>query len=202
MFKSNDMKPFSESCERNKLPILSVIKPLLENKTSILEIGSGTGQHAVFFAEQLPHLLWQTSDRAENHRDIHLWIDDSSATNINLPIQLDVIEDRWPEQHFDAIFSANTAHIMPWQAVQAFFEGAGNCLETDGIFILYGPFNYHGKFTSESNEMFEQWLKRVDPERGIRDFQEVSLLAKNAGMTLLEDFEMPSNNQILVWRKI
>jgi len=196
------VKPYSASCERNKLPILSVITPLLENKTNLLEIGSGTGQHAVFFAEQLPHLSWQTSDRVENHTDIHRWLDDSPATNINLPIQLDVIEDPWPEQPFDAIYSANTAHIMSWKAVQAFFEGVGNSLEMNGIFILYGPFNYHGKFTSESNEMFEQWLKRIDPERGIRDFEAVCLLAKNAGMKLLEDYEMPSNNRILVWQKV
>ncbi len=196
------MKSFSESCERNKLPILSVIKPLLENKQSLLEIGSGTGQHAVFFAEQLPHILWYTSDQQENHVDIRLWIDDSPATNIKPPIQLDVIEDKWPELQFDAVFSANTAHIMSWQAVQALFKGVGNLLQKNGFFMLYGPFNYHGKFTSESNENFEQWLKSVDPERGIRDFEAVNLHAKNAGMKLLEDYEMPANNRILVWQKI
>ena len=196
------MKPFSESCDRNKQPILSVIKPLLENKQSLLEIGSGTGQHAVFFAEQLGHILWYTSDQQENHDDIRLWIDDSHATNINPPIQLDVIEDKWPELHFDAVFSANTAHIMSWQAVRALFKGVGNVLHKNGFFILYGPFNYHGKFTSQSNENFEQWLKSVDPERGIRDFEAVNQLAKNAGMILLEDYEMPANNRILVWQKI
>lgn len=195
------MKPFSESCERNKLPILSVLRPLLENKTRLLEIGSGTGQHAVFFAEQLPHLLWQTSDRLDNHADIHQWLNESSATNIVPPIQLDVIEDKWPEQQFDSVFSANTAHIMSWPAVQAFFDGVGNRLEKDGIFILYGPFNYQGKFSSESNEHFEQWLKSIDPERGIRDFEAVNLLAEQAGMKLLEDYEMPANNRILVWQK-
>ena len=196
------MKPFSESCERNKQPILAVIKPLLENRQTLLEIGSGTGQHAVFFAEQLPHITWHTSDRLENHSDIHLWIDDSPATNIKPPIQLDVIEDKWPELQFDAVFSANTAHIMSWQAVQALFTGVGNVLQKSGFFMLYGPFNYHGKFTSASNENFEQWLKSVDSERGIRDFEAVNLLAKNAGMKLLEDYEMPANNRILVWQKV
>ena len=195
------MKPFSESCERNKQPILSVIKPLLENKQSLLEIGSGTGQHAVFFAQQLPHILWHTSDRQENHADIHLWIDDSPATNIKPPIHLDVIEDKWPERKFDAVYSANTAHIMSWQAVQALFDCVGSVLLNNGIFMLYGPFNYQGKFSSESNEKFEQWLKSVDPESGIRDFESVNLLAEDAGMKLLEDYAMPANNRILVWQK-
>lgn len=195
------MKPFSESCERNKLPILSVIEPLLEDKVQLLEIGSGTGQHAVFFAEHLPHLLWHTSDRAENHADIQLWIDDSPAT-VKSPISLDVVADHWPEQLFDAIYSANTAHIMSWQAVVAFFQGAGKALQKNGIFILYGPFNYDGKFSSESNERFEQWLKSVDSERGIRNFEAVNQLAENAGMNLLKDYEMPANNRILVWQKL
>ena len=196
------MKPFSESCERNKQPILSVIETLLETKQSLLEIGSGTGQHATFFAEQLPHITWHTSDRLENHGDIHLWIDDSPATNIKTPIQLDVFENKWPEQHFDAVFSANTAHIMSWQAVQSLFKGVGNILQKHGFFMLYGPFNYNGKFTSKSNENFQRWLKSVDPQRGIRDFEAVDLLAKNAAMKLLQDYEMPANNRILVWQKI
>ena len=196
------MKPFSESCERNKQPILSVIKPLLKNKQNLLEIGSGTGQHAVYFAEQLTHLTWHTSDRKENHSDIQLWLDDSSVCNIKPPISLDVIEDSWPKCNFDAIYSANTVHIMPWQAVEALFDGVGKVLEVNGVFMLYGPFNYQGKFSSESNEKFEQWLKSIDLERGIRDFDAVNLLAQQAGMKLQEDYEMPANNRILVWQKI
>jgi cyclopropane fatty-acyl-phospholipid synthase-like methyltransferase len=195
------MKPFSESCERNKLPILSVIKLLLENKVCLLEIGSGTGQHATFFTEHLPHILWHTSDRQENHSDIQMWINDSPATNIKPPIRLDVIEDRWPTQSFDAVYSANTAHIMSWQAVQALFEGVGKVLDKNGVFMLYGPFNYNGKFSSESNKRFEQWLKNVDPERGIRDFEALDQLAIKAGMQLIEDYEMPANNRLLVWVK-
>jgi len=194
-------KPFSEACERNKQPILSILKPLLKNKKHLLEVGGGNGQHAVFFAENIPHIKWQTSDREESHVDINLWLDDSSATNIQPPIVLDVLKYNWTETEFDAVFSANTAHIMSWQAVQALFIGVGKTLIKNGVFILYGPFNYHGKFTSESNRKFENWLKGVDPERGIRDFEAINELAGKAGMKLLEDYEMPANNRILVWEK-
>jgi len=198
----NPSKPFSEACERNKQPILDVIKPLLKNKKTLLEIGSGTGQHAVFFAENLTHLHWQTSDREENHPSINLWLNDSPAKNINQPIPLDVQIDPWPSAKFDAVYSANTAHIMSWKAVESLFVGVGQTLDEKGIFILYGPFNYHGEFTSESNRKFEDWLKNIDPERGIRDFEAVNQLAEQAGMKLIEDYEMPSNNRILVWEKI
>lgn len=193
------MKPFSESCERNKQAILSIIKPLLINRQHLLEIGSGTGQHAVYFAEQLPHINWQTSDRQENHSDINLWLADSVATNIEQPLNLDVIEDPWPDKKYDAVFSANIVHIMPWQAVQACFAGVGKILKKCGIFMLYGPFNYKGEFTCESNRNFEGWLKSVDPERGIRDFEAVNRLAEKASMQLITDCEMPANNRILVW---
>jgi len=194
-------KLFSEACERNKQPILDVIKTLLKNKKNLLEIGSGTGQHAVFFAENLSHINWQTSDRKENHPDICSWIEDSSAKNINQPLSLDVVSDQWPITQFDAVYSANTAHIMSWAAVQALFAGVGKILNNKGIFMLYGPFNYGGEFTSESNRKFEDWLKSVDQERGIRDFEAVDKLAQQAEMKLFDDYEMPSNNRILVWEK-
>ena len=195
------MKPFSEACERNKNPILSIIKPLLKNKTSLLEIGSGTGQHAVYFSEALPNICWQTSDREENHAAIKMWIQDSSATNIKLPITLDVTQNAWPCNKVDAVYSANTAHIMSWEMVLSFFEGVGNVLNTEGVFILYGPFNYNGQFTSESNRMFESWLKSNNEESGIRNFEAINALAEKFGMKLLNDHEMPSNNRMLIWVK-
>jgi len=195
------MKPFSEACDRNKDPILSVLKPLLADRKNLLEIGSGTGQHAVYFSEALPHIQWQTSDRTENHPDINAWIDDSSGENVERPIALDVLTDVWPVEQFDAIYSANTAHIMPWIAVEALFKGVGQQLSNDGIFVLYGPFNYLGEFSSKSNRKFEDWLKSVDISRGIRDFEAINQLAEDAGMSLLEDLEMPANNRILVWIK-
>jgi cyclopropane fatty-acyl-phospholipid synthase-like methyltransferase len=196
------MKPFSEACERNQQPILSIIKPLLKDKKSLLEIGSGTGQHAVYFAEQLPHINWQTSDQKENHKGIQSWIDDSAINNVISPISLDVTDSNWPCEKVDAVFSANTAHIMSWEMVKCFFEGVGQVLNNNGLFMLYGPFNYNGNFTSESNQGFEQWLKSIDVESGIRDFEAVNLLAEQFGMALFNDYDMPSNNRILVWSKL
>jgi len=195
------MKSFSEACERNKDVILSTIKPLLRDKKKLLEIGSGNGQHAVYFSEHLPWLSWQTSDCVENHADIDEWINGYGGNNIKRPLDLNVLNDLWPDGFFDAIYSANTAHIMSWDAVQAFFAGVGNILRKDGLFILYGPFNYNGTFTSESNRKFEDWLKSVDPKRGIRDFEAVNQLAQASSLSLLDDIEMPANNRILVWKK-
>ncbi|MFT6734185.1 MAG: cyclopropane fatty-acyl-phospholipid synthase-like methyltransferase [Polaribacter sp.] len=205
------MKPFSQACENNKEVILSVISTLLKDKQKLLEIGSGTGQHAVYFTEKLPHLNWQTSDREENHEGINQWIDEDLLNqefnnnifnnNIERPIEIDALDYKWPEKIYDAVYSANTAHIMPWLAVESFFKGAGEVLIKGGIFILYGPFNYDGAFTSESNVRFEQWLKSVDTNRGIRDFEKVNQLAYESGLHLVNDYEMPANNRILVWEK-
>ena len=196
------MKPFAESSEQNWKPIFSVIKPLLQNCNSVLEIGSGTGQHAVYFGEHLSHLTWQCSDRLENHKGINMWIDDSGLENILPPLELDTIHNDWPEDSFDAIFSANTVHIMDWGAVEAFFDGAGKCLVPEGKMLLYGPFNYDGQFTSDSNARFDQWLKQRDPLSGVRDFEELDKLANRAGLQLMRDYEMPANNRLLYWKKL
>jgi len=174
------MKPYSESCEQNREPILQVLRAELSKHTRLLEIGSGTGQHAVYFASEFPAMKWQTSDVATYHVGIHAWIDDSEADNILPPITLDVHCDPWPNTSFDAVFSANTVHIMAWPEVKSLFEGIGKVLEAGGLFLLYGPFNYNGRFTSESNARFEKWLQARDPESG----------------------GMPSNNRILVWMKM
>lgn len=195
-------KHFAPSCERNQEPILSVLDSRLTECNSLLEIGSGNGQHAVFFAQKLPHLIWQTSDLIENHAQINAWLDESTATNLRPPLFLNVQTDPWPKEKYDAVFSANTAHIMSWEAVKAFFAGVGDVLAANGRFFLYGPFNYHGQFTSESNAKFEQWLKNIDVKRGIRDFEAVCQLAEQFGMKLLEDIEMPANNRFLIWQKI
>ncbi|PCI72157.1 MAG: methylase [Gammaproteobacteria bacterium] len=195
------MKPFSQACENNKDAILSVIALLLKDKNKLLEVGSGTGQHAVYFSEKLPHLHWQTSDMKENHGGINQWIEDTSLKNIERPIEIDVLNYQWSKNKYSAIYSANTVHIMSWYTVQAFFHGVGETLDNGGLFILYGPFNYNGKFTSDSNERFEQWLKDIDEERGIRDFEAVNCLAEKHEMKLIQDYEMPANNRILVWQK-
>lgn len=195
------MKPYAESCDQNREPILEVIRPLLECSRHLLEIGSGTGQHAVYFSAHLPHLAWQTSDVSENLPGIHAWLDDEGPANALRPLALDVRLGPWPEQHYDAVFSANTVHIMAWDAVEALFAGAGPLLLPQGLFILYGPFNYGGRYTSESNARFDQWLKARDPKSGIRNFEDLDALARKAGMVLHADIEMPVNNRTLVWRK-
>jgi len=196
------MKPFSESCEQNKKPILSVLKEKFSEHKAVLEIGSGTGQHAVFFAEQLPHLSWITSDQLEYHPGIKSWLDSSELANTQGPLLLDVNQDEWLTTKVDAIFSANTVHIMSWTSVENMFLGIGKTLAEAGSFCLYGPFNYNGEFSSESNARFDLWLKQRDPESGVRDFEDLQLLAAKAGLKFVEDIEMPANNRILVWKKI
>ena len=198
---TEDSKPFSEACERNKEPILGVLRQALAHSQRVLEIGSGTGQHAVFFAAGLPHLRWQTSDLVSNHADIQAWIRASGLANVLAPCVLDVDAPMWPVQDMDAIFSANTVHIIAWPQVEHLFQGVGRTLQALGLFCLYGPFNYRGEFTSASNAQFDAWLKQRDARSGIRDFEALDRLAQQQGMVLQDDYAMPANNRILVWRK-
>jgi len=193
------MKSFSQSCENNKGPILDVLLPLLRRQRACLEIGSGTGQHAAFFAARLPHLVWQTSDVAGNHASINAWID--GVGNARPPMVLDVDGDDWPARRYDAAFSANTAHIMHWPTVVNMFHGVSGILEPGAVFALYGPFNYQGEYTSPSNQHFDRTLRASDPGMGIRDYEAVVELASSAGMTLLADHDMPANNRTLLWQR-
>jgi len=196
----NDTKPFSKSCEENKQPILNVLKRLFTRAKRVLEIGSGTGQHAVFFAENLPHMFWQTSDILEKHPGIRIWLDDAALSNAVAPIDLDVSQT-WPEQIYDAVFSANTTHIMSWPEVEQLFNGIGEILQDGGCFALYGPFNFHGQYTSASNQSFDRWLKQRDSKSGIRNFEDLNKLAELHNLSFHEDIAMPVNNRILVWQK-
>jgi cyclopropane fatty-acyl-phospholipid synthase-like methyltransferase len=191
------MKAFCQSSENNKGPILEILGPLLSRRHAVLEIGSGTGQHAAFFAARLPQLLWQASDVAGNHASIEAWID--GVGNARPPMVLDVDANDWPARRYDAAFSANTAHIMHWPTVVHMFHGVARILEPGGVFALYGPFNYEGEYTSPSNERFDQSLRATDAGMGIRDFEAVAELARSAGMTLLAAHAMPANNRTLVW---
>lgn len=195
------MKNYSESCEENKYPILEVLKQEFSEAQSILEIGSGTGQHAVFFAEHLPELLWQPSDIFECHASIVEWINDSQLDNVLPPLELNVAKHHWPNKTYDGLFSANTTHIMSWPEVIELFSGINEALERKGKFCLYGPFNYGGEFSSPSNAHFDQWLKARDTKSGIRDFEALNDLASNINLKLINDYEMPVNNRLLVWQK-
>lgn len=194
-------KPYAESCDQNRDPILTVIEPLLQECQSLLEIGSGTGQHAIFFGAQMPHLQWHTSDRRDNHGGIRLWLDEAALPNVHGPIELDVLRSSWPAISVDAVFSANTTHIMHWSDVEAMFAGIGQVLRSGGVFLLYGPFSFAGRHTSDSNAQFDLRLKGRDPMSGVRDFDDLDRLAAMAGLEFRHNYEMPVNNRVLHWQK-
>ncbi len=195
------MKPFSAACERNKKPILKILREAFTAVRTVLEIGSGTGQHAVYFASALPFLSWQTSDLAVNHDGISTWINEASLNNLREPIFLDVGMDEWPLSAVDAVFTANTLHIMPWHSVQKMFQGVSNILEKNGILSVYGPFRYGGKHLSESNELFDQSIQIQYEGAGVRNYEDVVAVASEFQIKLMDEFEMPSNNRLLLFKK-
>ena len=195
------MKPHSDACDRNRDPILAVIKEWFIAPGEVLEIGSGTGQHAVYFAAHLPHLQWIATDRAENHAGITAWVDEAQVSNVRGPVELNVSQEPWPVEHVDYVFSANTSHIMSWAEVEKMFAGVGRVLRPAGVFCLYGPFNRDGQFTSESNRAFDESLKARDSNMGIRDDRALIALAKGCSLSFVADHSMPARNRILVWKK-
>jgi len=190
--------PFSPASERNKGPILEVLDTVLPRAGVVLEIGSGTGQHVVYFASHLSHLQWQPADRAEYLPDLRRRLVMEGGANIRDAIELDVLK-KWPEEVFDAIYSANTAHIMSWPAVCAMFAGVAMHLVDGGVFCLYGPFNEGGRFTAPSNEAFDARLRREDPAMGLRDIEALETIAQGHHLELTRRFPMPANNQILLF---
>ncbi|WP_417668903.1 DUF938 domain-containing protein [Roseibium sp.] len=203
------MLPFSAAAENNKRPILQVLNTAFANCTRVLEIASGTGQHAMFFAEKLPHLDWRPSDLAEHLPAIDQRIveADTELDNLLAPIELDISDLPWPvsaadyEDAYDGIFTSNSLHIVSWPIVEVFFEGVGETLREGGMLCVYGPFKYGGNFTTRSNEAFDKSLKERDAESGIRDFEAVNELAEKIGLKLEADHAMPANNQLLVWKR-
>jgi hypothetical protein len=193
-------KPHAPSCDRNRDPILAVLRRHFADRRHVLEIGSGTGQHAVYFVAALPHLTWQTSDVAENLPGIRTWLEEARLPNLPAPLHLDV-NGKWPQTRYDAVFSANTLHIMSWSEVQTLFRKLDAALTADAVLAIYGPFNYGGRFTSPSNASFDATLKDRAAHMGIRDFEAVDALARSIGLTLVEDCAMPANNRTLVWRR-
>jgi hypothetical protein len=192
--------PDAPSVARNRAPILEVLREHFANSHKVLEIGSGTGQHAIHFAAALPHLLWQCSDRADALPGISAWLASAARPNTPAPLALDVSAP-WPAQGFNALFSANTLHIMRWQDVENLFRNIPTALESPARVVIYGPFNYGGRYTSAGNAEFDQWLKARDAHQGIRDFEAVCALAADAGLQLIEDRAMPANNRCLVWQR-
>ncbi|MGH8274419.1 MAG: DUF938 domain-containing protein [Gammaproteobacteria bacterium] len=195
------MKPYSVACTRNSEPILAVLAEYFARRSRVLEIGSGTGQHAVHFARAMPHLIWQASDRAGNLPGIRQWLKEAGLANTPAPLAFDVNDDIWPVGGYDALFSANTLHIMGWPEVERLFGGIGTLLADDASVVVYGPFNYAGQFTSASNAAFDTSLRAAAPHMGIRDFETVNELAENIDLNLVADIAMPANNRCLIWRR-
>jgi hypothetical protein len=196
----SEVKPYAAACDRNREPILEVLQRYFADRRHVLEIGSGTGQHAVSFAAALPHLRWQTSDLGQNLPGIRRWLDEARLPNLPGPVVLDVCGD-WPDARFDALFTANTLHILSWPQVCCLFDALPGVLAEDAVVAVYGPFNYGGKFTSPSNTAFDASLKMRSPQMGLRDFEAVDKLAQAIGLTLLADQAMPANNRTLVWQR-
>ncbi len=196
------MKPFSEAAERNKAPILEVLQTVFTDRNVVLEIGSGTGQHAVYFALNLSHLTWQATELPNNLFGLYAWCEENPVSNLANPIPLNVDDEPWPIMAIDAAFTANTIHIISWLQVCRMFAKIGNLLPTGGVFCTYGPFNRNGCYTSESNAHFDAYLRASDSESGIRDLGKLVLLAEANGLFLETDYAMPANNRLLVWRKL
>ena|ERR1700736_262375 len=191
----------SEAADRNKAPILAKLTKEFAHARHILEIGSGTGQHALYFAAHLPHLSWQPTDTGGYLPVLRERVRLEGGANLRAAIELDVRADPWPVEAVDGIFSANTLHIMSWSSVQEFFRGIGSVLGNPGVLCVYGPFRYGGRYTSESNAVFDDYLRNRDPESGIRDFEALESLARQRGLELAADHAMPANNQLLVWKR-
>ncbi len=194
-------KPFAPSCEQNQQVILDNLKTLFIEPGNVLEIGSGTGQHAVFFTQHLPHLQWQPGDLECEHVGMKLWFEALDHQRIKPPLVLDVNMSNWFVDNMDYIFTANTTHIISSIQTEKLFKHVGEILKTDGLFVQYGPFNYNGQYTSESNAQFDIWLKQRNSLSCIKHFETLEKLAKAESMKLFKDIEMPANNRLLVWKK-
>src|SRR3984893_14569724 len=195
------MLPLSAASERNKDPILEVLRVPFADRAQVLEIGSGTGQHAVYFARTLTHLTWHPTEQLTYLADLAERVKAEGSPNLRAPTLLDVRQAVWPVRSVDAIFTANTLHIMSWPEVMALFAGIGSVLAPGGVLGIYGPFRYAGRYTSDSNQEFDRMLQERDPQSGLRDIQAINSLAEQYGLRLDADHDLPANNRLLVFAK-
>jgi cyclopropane fatty-acyl-phospholipid synthase-like methyltransferase len=196
------MLPFSEACERNKGPILEVLRVAFADRTQVLEIGSGTGQHAVYFAAHLTHLIWHPTEQLAYLADLASRVKLEGTRNLRQPTVLDVKQTVWPLRSVDAVYSANTLHIMGWAEVEAMFRGIDSALSPQGVVCIYGPFRYSGRYTSDSNRDFDLMLKERDPKSGLRDMTDLSALAERHALRLRVDHDLPANNRLLEFVRV
>jgi SAM-dependent methyltransferase len=195
------MLPLSAACERNKDPILEVLRVRFADRAHVLEIGSGTGQHAVHFARALAHLTWHPTEQLAYLADLAERVKLEGGHNLRPPTLLDVTQAVWPVRSVDAMFTANTLHIMSWPEVIALYRGVGAVLAPGGVFCVYGPFRYDGRYTSDSNQEFDRMLQERDPQSGLRDIQAITALAEQYGLILDADHDLPANNRLVVFTK-
>ena len=193
-------RPFAPACERNRAPILDVLRGHFADRRRVIEVGSGTGQHAVHFAAAMPWLVWQCTDVADALPGMRAWIDESALPNLPSPIELDV-RGRWPAGGWDAVFTSNTLHIMSWDAVTRLFAALPGATSPGALLAVYGPFNVDGRFTGPGNAAFDAALRAADPDRGLRDLEAVDALARGAGFEPLEVRTMPADNRLALWRR-
>ena len=192
--------PFSQACENNKSYILEILREAFADRSQVLEIASGTGQHACHFAANMPWLQWQPTELPQNLPVLHPRCAAYGGDNLLSEQALDVCDQPWPVAVPDALFSANSLHIMAFSAVEKFFGALATQAGDDTVLAIYGPFNYRGQYTSPSNARFDQWLAQQHPDSAIRNFEDVDRLAAAAGFSLQADHAMPANNRLLVWR--
>jgi len=195
------MLPFSAACERNKEPILEVLRIRFVDRAQVLEIGSGTGQHAVHFARALAHLTWHPTEQLAYLADLAQRVKLDGGNNLRPPTLLDVRQAVWPVRNVDAMFTANTMHIMSWSEVIALYRGVGAVLAPGGVFCVYGPFRYDGRYTSDSNQEFDRMLQERDPQSGLRDIHAINSLAEQYGLRLDTDYDLPAHNRLVVFTK-
>lgn len=193
-------KPFSQACENNKAPILEHLRREFADRHHVLEIGSGTGQHAVHFAASMPWLQWLAADRGENHAGVRAWLGEAALPNLHGPLELDVNE-RWPDGPFDAVFTANTFHIMSWTEVERCIAGIGAITVQQARVAVYGPFRVAGACTSDSNTAFDASLRGRGAQMGIRDIEAIERSFDRQGFRLHADFALPANNRLLFFRR-
>jgi len=191
---------YSEACARNQEPIRQVLSEWIRDPGLLLEIGSGSGQHALYLGGAFPQLRWQPTDVAQWLPALRQNLCPRPA-NVLEPLELDLTHWPWPVTQANMLFTANTLHIVDWPSVEALLRGAGKILSPAGLMLIYGPFRYRNSYTSDSNASFDLWLKQRDPASGIRDFEALESLAATAGLALVQDYAMPANNQLLVWRR-
>ena len=194
-------RAFCPAADRNKAPILEVLKELFTDPGYILELGSGTGQHAVYFAANLPHITWQATELPSELAGIEAWRREAVLANLPPPLELDVHRDPWPVTRADGAFSANTAHILSWEGVELMFSGLARVVEAAGLFCLYGPFNEGGEYTSAGNAQLDAWVRARNPASGLRDLDDLGALARRTGFGLAANYSLPANNRLLVWRR-